>query len=358
MSIPHLPATGSVDDKWARLRLAEALRRRSELVAAELAARQVYESALREDDQRLAVNATLLRGDIRWTAAEYDAAVSHYERAFSAEPGADAELLRGYARLGLARCARTRNRYHEARALAEAALAALDQAGHGPGRADAQRELGTIRLQLDLPDDRTEALFLAARRYHATCGDRYLEGLAWIGVGRVSEAREEYGSAEQAYRQALAACEQAGSPEGSAIAQWWLGNLLRRADDRRWEEAETHLRAALDIYQRFDPLGTAEALLALGSLCAIAGRHEEAGDGLRRALSIYEDLGNPVGQYSVHKALANLRVERRSPHQTRPASGWEKRGSTRWLQSGSPKALIWPSSLLRRSSRRRPCSCH
>jgi len=306
MSIPHLPATGPVDGQWARLRVAERLRRRSDLVGAELAARQVYESAVREADQRLAANATLLRGDIRWTAAEYDAAASQYERAFSAEPGPDAELLRWYAGLGFARCARTRNRYHEAQTLAEAALAALDRAGHGPGRADAQRELGTIRLQLDKPDERTEALFSAAREYHAACGDQYLEGLAWIGTGRVSEAREEYAAAEQGYRRALAACEQAGSPEGNAIAQWWLGNLLRRADDRRWEEAEAHLRSALDIYQRYDPLGTAEALLALGSLCAVAGRHAEADDLLRRALAIYTDLGNPVGQHSVHRALARL----------------------------------------------------
>jgi tetratricopeptide (TPR) repeat protein/transcriptional regulator with XRE-family HTH domain len=94
---------------------------------------------------------------------------------------------------------------------------------------------------------------------------------------------------------ALEAAVRAADLTGQATAN----RLRSRADIRlgHVDEAETHLRQALDLYERLDdPTGQAQTLHNLAELCEIRGRPEEAVHNARTALRLYRQAGNRDGE--------------------------------------------------------------
>ncbi|WCN84740.1 AfsR/SARP family transcriptional regulator [Micromonospora sp. LH3U1] len=96
-------------------------------------------------------------------------------------------------------------------------------------------------------------------------------------------------------RIALAAASYIGDQAGQAHAHRSLGLACSRL--RRYDEADDHLRRALDLFTDVgDDAGRAHTCLNLGQLAERQGQHQQALHHSRRALSLFRRTGNQAGQ--------------------------------------------------------------
>ncbi|RZT80429.1 DNA-binding SARP family transcriptional activator [Micromonospora violae] len=94
---------------------------------------------------------------------------------------------------------------------------------------------------------------------------------------------------------ALAAASRIGDQAGQGHAHRSLGLACSRL--RRYEEADDHLRRALDLFTDVgDDTGRAHTRLNLGQLAERQGRHQQALHHSRRALALFQGAGNRAGQ--------------------------------------------------------------
>jgi class 3 adenylate cyclase/tetratricopeptide (TPR) repeat protein len=100
--------------------------------------------------------------------------------------------------------------------------------------------------------------------------------------------------------------------EGMSIGGWaWaltLGTLGRvRARQGRFEEADEHVREALDYWETTDYLTYhGWTLEALGDIAAMAGRRDKAIAAFEQAVELHRRKGSPVGVAKVEQVLADL----------------------------------------------------
>jgi eukaryotic-like serine/threonine-protein kinase len=145
-----------------------------------------------------------------------------------------------------------------------------------------------------------------ARRKSGDPAARRETASAWLRVGSIHWTLGHYGQAKEACDKAIAVLEElAGELQADPERRAWLarafhlrGNLLNSAGQR--QQAEKCFRQVLAIYGELvaeDPdnaehrAGLAGAHLALGSL--LSDRPPEAEKALRRAVTLYEELGGP-----------------------------------------------------------------
>ncbi|MDG4756652.1 BTAD domain-containing putative transcriptional regulator [Micromonospora sp. WMMD710] len=96
-------------------------------------------------------------------------------------------------------------------------------------------------------------------------------------------------------RIALAAASRIGDRAGQGHAHRSLGLACSRL--RRHDEADDHLRRALDLFTDVgDDAGRAHTYLNRGQLAERQGRYHEALDHSRRALALFQRTGNRAGQ--------------------------------------------------------------
>ncbi|MFG1892407.1 BTAD domain-containing putative transcriptional regulator [Micromonospora zamorensis] len=96
-------------------------------------------------------------------------------------------------------------------------------------------------------------------------------------------------------RIALAAASRIGDQTGQGHAHRSLGLACSRL--RRYDEADDHLRRALDLFTDVgDDAGRAHTCLNLGQLAERQGQHHQALDHSRRALTLFRRAGNEAGQ--------------------------------------------------------------
>ncbi|MET8251851.1 BTAD domain-containing putative transcriptional regulator [Micromonospora sp. NPDC005197] len=96
-------------------------------------------------------------------------------------------------------------------------------------------------------------------------------------------------------RIALAAASRIGDQAGQAHAHRSLGLACSRL--RRYDEADDHLRRALDLFTEVgDDAGRAHTCLNLGQLAERQGQHHQALSHSRRALTLFRRAGNRAGQ--------------------------------------------------------------
>ncbi|MET8091466.1 BTAD domain-containing putative transcriptional regulator [Micromonospora sp. NPDC005220] len=94
---------------------------------------------------------------------------------------------------------------------------------------------------------------------------------------------------------ALAAASRIGDQAGQAHAHRSLGLACSRL--RRYDEADDHLRRALDLFTEVgDDAGRAHTCLNLGQLAERQGQHQQALRHSRRALALFRGTGNRAGQ--------------------------------------------------------------
>ncbi|MEW1587240.1 BTAD domain-containing putative transcriptional regulator [Micromonospora vinacea] len=96
-------------------------------------------------------------------------------------------------------------------------------------------------------------------------------------------------------RIALAAASRIGDQAGQGHAHRSLGLACSRL--RRYDEADDHLRRALDLFTDVgDDAGRAHTCLNLGQLAERQGQHQQALRHSRRALALFRGTGNRAGQ--------------------------------------------------------------
>ncbi|MFC7709959.1 AfsR/SARP family transcriptional regulator [Micromonospora lupini] len=96
-------------------------------------------------------------------------------------------------------------------------------------------------------------------------------------------------------RIALAAASRIGDQAGQGHAHRSLGLACSRL--RRYDEADDHLRRALDLFTDVgDDAGRAHTCLNLGQLAERQGQHHQALGHSRRALTLFRRAGNRAGQ--------------------------------------------------------------
>lgn len=94
---------------------------------------------------------------------------------------------------------------------------------------------------------------------------------------------------------ALAAASRIGDQAGQGHAHRSLGLACSRL--RRYDEADDHLRRALDLFTDVgDDAGRAHTCLNLGQLAERQGQHQQALRHSRRALALFRGTGNRAGQ--------------------------------------------------------------
>jgi DNA-binding SARP family transcriptional activator/tetratricopeptide (TPR) repeat protein len=108
------------------------------------------------------------------------------------------------------------------------------------------------------------------------------------------------------YRVLLAVVDAAVSTGSDRLACLLVSSLERFFDRRgHWHDWAAAQRTALDAARRLSDLGMeAHALRGLARVAGRLGLHEEAGAHLDQALRLFAELGDDVGQATVHRSLA------------------------------------------------------
>jgi DNA-binding SARP family transcriptional activator len=139
------------------------------------------------------------------------------------------------------------------------------------------------------------ALLLAAVPLAARSG---FEGHAWRLAWTMGGFLHRQGHWQDwvgTQRIALAAASRVGEPAGQGHAHRSLGLACSRL--RRYDEADDHLRRALDLFSDVgDDGGRAHTLLNLGQLAERQGRYRQALHHSRQALALFRRTGNRAGQ--------------------------------------------------------------
>jgi diguanylate cyclase (GGDEF)-like protein len=161
---------------------------------------------------------------------------------------------------------------------------ALEEARHeddSNAQAVIQMNIGRVKLEQGRWEDALHELQDALERAVAV-SDRMTEAEALTQLGRGIALRhggsDPDGEAEELHLQSIELCEELGDSSGAISALEHLAELLISLE--RLEEAELHLRRAVDMANESDARVT-----AVGALTALTERLEAAGD-LEKALSL------------------------------------------------------------------------
>ncbi len=197
-----------------------------------------------------------------------------------------------------------------------------------------------------------ESLESAAALYRRAIDVDPAYAAAWVGLADVYLVQGGYRMLypEEAFPQARAAAQRAlEADEQNAEAHATLGAVLQ-AWDRRWAEAERHLRRALDLRPGY---GTAHQRYA--ELLTMLGRHDEAISHARRAFDL--DPLSPAPAVAVGTALYKAgRTEEAIAALTR---AWDRHpgyGTAIWYLGAAEIEAGRPASALQRFERATPVS--
>jgi DNA-binding SARP family transcriptional activator/tetratricopeptide (TPR) repeat protein len=111
----------------------------------------------------------------------------------------------------------------------------------------------------------------------------------------------------------LLAAIRAAARDGYETHAWQLTWALQHFLDRRghWHEWLAIQRVALDAARRLpDRTGEAHTARGMGVVCSRLRRDDEAREHLHRALELFAELGDPIGQAHVHLLLGSVEMRR------------------------------------------------
>ncbi|MGN9760566.1 tetratricopeptide repeat protein [Streptomyces sp. SD31] len=124
-------------------------------------------------------------------------------------------------------------------------------------------------------------------------------------LGTIADARGEYGTAEEYYRNSLAISEKRGDRAGISLAYHQLSILAVRRED--YGKAEELCRKSLAIKKgRGDRAGIGAGYHQLGSVAEMRGEYDVAEEYYRKSLAISEDLGDRVGVATSYHQLGGV----------------------------------------------------
>jgi DNA-binding SARP family transcriptional activator/Tfp pilus assembly protein PilF/Cdc6-like AAA superfamily ATPase len=178
------------------------------------------------------------------------------------------------------------NLHHDSLALHTTALASARAVGDSHGQASILKDLGTIHLNLQQPDEAVaclnEALAIARESQY-----RLVEGACLHNLGRAYLALGDVDRARTHYRDALDLRREIGDHDGVGYTLHRLG--LSHCDVQEYDVAVTHLRQALQVRERIQHYqGQADTLAALARVYLRQGSSARAIEYAQRALPIHD----------------------------------------------------------------------
>jgi tetratricopeptide (TPR) repeat protein len=132
---------------------------------------------------------------------------------------------------------------------------------------------------------------------------------SYLQLGRVAQARGDYGQALDWYRKSLAINEKLGNRAGIASSYHQLGRV---AEDRAdYDQALDWYRKSLAINEELgNRAGMASSYHHLGIVAQQHGDYDKALDWYRKSLAIEDELGNRAGMASSYHQLGRVAEER------------------------------------------------
>ena len=138
-------------------------------------------------------------------------------------------------------------------------------------------------------------------------GDREIDRL--LGLARVATERGEFDDAVALAENCLSLAGDADRPVARARAELEVGSARSNLGD--YDEAETHLREALDGFEAVeDRRRTARVLDELGEVATAQGAYDEAREFHRRSLDLARELGDRQGEATSLKDLGSVMYAR------------------------------------------------
>ena len=183
---------------------------------------------------------------------------------------------------------------HTANRLLEPARDPIQMPLPPPAHGTAPEQLGDLPAALAWLTTEHPALLGAQRLAAGTGHDTHTWQLAWT-LETFLDRRGHWQDLAGAWQTAQVAADRLGDLTAAAYAHrrvGWAGSLLG------WSEwAHTHLRRALDLYAEVgDQIGEAGVHLLLGGLCERQDRPDQARDHAQQALTRYRAAGHRRGQ--------------------------------------------------------------
>lgn len=194
--------------------------------------------------------------------------------------------------------------YATAIAQANRALQIFDELADTAGRATAYHRLAGLRLELGQHDEAEEAALLALRlRRRAGDGVRIADTLAILA--RLQHQQAHFSRALEYSLESLETARASSSVRGEAVALTLLGSIYE--DLRYTDLAGQYFQDALHTWNQLnDRAGLAGSHYLLGRHALRGGHRRNARTHLTRALDLYEQLNERLGQIRVLVDLAEL----------------------------------------------------
>lgn len=222
-----------------------------ELAGKFLEAAAVYESALADVDAAVVADARFHVGRLHWKQSKFDEAMREYD------------VARGLA---------VKHDLRELRARIENGQGVIHQV-----RGELSQAKACYGVALELATDGVQ------------------RGRVSLNLGTIANIEGDFESARSHYARARSIFQQAGFPEGEAMALHNLGML--NADEGRWDDADDSYRRCLELLERIgDRQMVALVLVNQSELRCVREQFEEAVGNCDRALSIFGEIGDEAGR--------------------------------------------------------------
>jgi tetratricopeptide (TPR) repeat protein len=201
------------------------------------------------------------------------------------------------------------NRLKEAERLAQQARRYAEQAGFGPGKAEALAILGHVALVRREFVEAFRLLGQAVEQYRESGALRSESGvrtLIWLGTASVKVGREKY--ARRIYEKArtLASRLNIQGLEGRAL--WGLGHLAwTEGDHGRATSLMLEARSAFEESE--DLIDLSELMTNLGGLYREQGKLEQSLAAVQQSVRVIERLGNVRRRSAAYQEMARLYLQ-------------------------------------------------
>jgi tetratricopeptide (TPR) repeat protein len=236
-------------------------------------------------------NVALSLGTSYWQSGDYRAALPHLQAALADFAGLPAGPPTGYAHTRLGDCLQGMGQPAEAIASYERARAVFAGLGNQAAVADRWCDIGKTQMAAGQPGAAAESLKEAVRAAEvsgdAACLCRALETMGHVQAMGL----HEYSAALATFRREI---EAAGSPADLAAAHVQAAGVCEML--ARWDEAAGHYRQAMSVYDSLgERLGQASCREGMAGAYKRQGEYAAARSAYEQALAVYRGMDELAG---------------------------------------------------------------
>jgi putative nucleotidyltransferase with HDIG domain len=234
------------------------------------------------------------------------AAESYYRDARDRGERAGDDRLQGEASQNLGILANIRGDLAAAAELYTAGLGHLEAAGSVRGQIAVLNNLGMLNVDLGHLDD-ADAYFKRALAIADPVGDIVYSGIVHINRAELFLARGELDKARESCDEGFEIFSRLNHPVRKAEALKFYGAIYRESG--KLHLAEIHLRQAIEIAAREEPLLEAEAQREMARVQRAQGRNRDALEALNRSHLLFTRLQAQAEQADIDKRIEELEAD-------------------------------------------------